>query len=87
MMRAFATLTLAALWCAGSVWGYHHAVELRIERRDAQAQAVVRAKDMQQLDDFRALRRCQSRVEMEYLHEQTAIMVAHSALKLAGMER
>jgi hypothetical protein len=42
---------------------------------------------MQRMDDSMALRKCQTRVLLDYEYEQTAIMVAHSALKLAGMER
>lgn len=78
---------LCAAWLAAVDWGYHHAVALHVERQRAQVQAVTRARDMQRMDDTMALRRCQTRVLMDYEYEQTAIMVAHSALKQAGMER
>ena len=45
--------------------------------------AVIRTR----MDDTMALRRRQTRVLMDYEYEQTAVMTARSALKVAGMER
>lgn len=87
ILRLLATAALAALCCAGTVWGYHHAIALRIERGERLAHAVTRARDMQHLADFRALRRCQTRVMMDNEYMETANMVAHSALRQAGMAR
>ena len=78
---------LCVAWLAAVDWGYHHAVALHVERQRAQAQALTRARDMQRMDDTMALRRCQTRVLLDYEYEQTAVMTAHSALKQAGMER
>ena len=78
---------LCVAWLAAVDWGYHHAVALHVERHRAQVQAVTRARDMQRMRDTMALRRCQTRVLMDYEYEQTAVMTARSALKQAGMER
>lgn len=48
---------------------------------------MTRARDMQRMRDTMALRKCQTRVLLDYEYEQTAVMTARSALKLAGMER
>ena len=78
---------LCVAWLAAVNWGYHHAVAIHVERQRAQVQAVTRARDMQRMRDTMALRRCQTRVLLDYEYEQTAVMTARSALKLAGMER
>ena len=83
----FTAALLCALWVAGVDWGYHHAVNLRVARIHAQRQSVIDARDMQRMRDVSQIRACQTRVMMDDLHMGTDIMIAHSALKQAGMEK
>ena len=83
MIRVALTAALLAFCVGATLWGSQHAAELRMER----VHRVVRARDMQKLTDHRQLLRCQERVMMDEEYEQTAVMVAHSALKHAGMEQ
>ncbi len=85
--RVATALLLSALWVVGVDWGYYHAVALHVKHIDALHTAVTRARDMQRVQDSEALRGCQTRVLMDDLHMGTDIMIAHSALKQAGMER
>ena len=86
-VRIASAAFLAALWCASVRWGYYHAIELRIERKEAQAQAVIHARDMEHMRDLTQLRECQMRVLTSYDYQQTDLLIARSALKHAGMER
>lgn len=86
-LRISTAILLGGVWIAGTEWGYTHAIELRTQRTEAQAQAITRARDMQHLRDLQQLRECQMRVLESYDYQQTDLMIAQSALKHAGMER
>lgn len=86
-LRVSTAVLLAGLWIVGTEWGYSHAIQLRIDRRESQAQAVIRARDMQHLHDLQQLRDCQMRVLESYDYQQTDLMIAKSALKHSGLER
>ena len=85
--RSGIAVLFGALWIFGVHWGYTHAIQLRTQRREAQAQAVIHARDMQHMRDLQQLRECQMRVLESYDYQQTDLMIAQSALKHAGMER
>ena len=85
--RLFVGSILVCIWLVAMDWGYHHAVTLRVARIHAQRQAVIDARDMQRMRDVSQIRACQTRVMMDDLHMGTDIMIAHSALKQAGMEK
>ena len=87
MGRLALTLLLIGACLGATHWGYNHAVALRTAHHTALVQAVTRARDLQRMADFRQLRRCQDRVLSDERYEATARMVAHSALKRAGMAR
>ena len=86
-LRVSAAILVAGVWIIGTDWGYTHAIELRMQRREAQAQAVIHARDMEHLRDLQQLRDCQMRVLESYDYQQTDLMIARSALKHARMER
>ncbi len=76
---------LGLLWVAAVSWGYEHAVTLEAQRMRLLHAAVTRARDMQRMRDVSQIRACQTRVMMDDLHMGTDIMIAHAALKQAGM--
>lgn len=87
MIRVLTAVALLVLWAFLAWWGYGHAIALHIEREDRMRHAVTYARDMQRMQDSMRLRGCQTRVMMDELHMGTDIMIAHSALKQAGMEK
>lgn len=86
-LRVSTGILLAGVWIVGIEWGYSHAIHLRTQRREAQVQAVIHARDMEHMRDLQQLRDCQMRVLTSYDYQQTDLMVAKSALKHAGMEK
>ena len=87
LLSALCIVACVAFFDSAVEWSYQHEAMLHMQESHAIRQAVTRARDMQKLADHRQLLRCQERVMMDGLHEQTARMVAHSALKHAGMEQ
>ena len=87
LARIGLTLLVFGLWGVAVHAGYDYAAALRMRQQAAQVQAVARARDMQRMADVRQLRACQTRVLLDYEYQQTATMVARSALKHAGMAR
>ena len=87
MRRFLVGFICMTLWCVGVDWGEHHAVALHVKHIDALQSAATNARDMQRVHDSEALRGCQTRVMQDDLYMGTDIMIAHSALKQAGMER
>ena len=87
LARIGLTLLVICLWVVTVRGGYDYAAAMRMRHQAAQVQAVARARDLQRMADVRQLRRCQDRVLSDERYEATARMVAHSALKHAGMAR
>ena len=87
LARIGLTLLVICLWVVTVRGGYDYAAAMRMRHQAAQVQAVARARDMQRMADVRQLRACQTRVLLDYEYQQTATMVARSALKHAGMAR
>lgn len=84
-LRMATALLLTAVWIIGVQWGYSHAIALRTQRKEAQAQLIIHARDMQHMRDLQQLRQCQMRVLESYDYQQTDLMIARSALKHSGM--
>lgn len=87
LLSALCIVACVAFFDSAVEWRYQHEAMLHMQELHAIRQAVTRARDMQKLADHRQLLRCQERVMMDEEYEQTARMVAHSALKHAGMEQ